>query len=177
VIELRTLRLRLVAGTLETARAEVNDREGLARLLDAVVPPDWPPPLNDANSARYFLDYLTKHPTAVGWMMWYFIRTDDGRAVAIGNGGFKGEPSAGSVEIGYSIVPQYQRRGFAGEAVQALLAWAIGHDSVQRVIAETLPESRASQALLRKLGFAEIEPSEPGVLRFQLEARKVAGGL
>jgi ribosomal-protein-alanine N-acetyltransferase len=167
VIELRTPRLRLVAATLEMAQAELNDRARLARLLGAELPPGWPPPFNDDDSARFFLEYLTRHPRAVGWMAWYFIHVAD-EPIAIGNGGFKGEPSGGSVEIGYSIVPQFQRLGFASEAVRALLEWAFSHDGVHRVIAETLPPLSASRALLRKLGFGQIDSVEPGTLRFAL---------
>jgi ribosomal-protein-alanine N-acetyltransferase len=171
VIELRTPRLHLIAATLELARAEVSDRSMLARLLDARLPSDWPPPLNDDDSARFFLDYLTKHPADAGWMAWYFVAVEDCERVAIGNGGFKGVPSDGAVEIGYSVVPRYQRRGFAGEAVRALVAWAFSHADVDRVVAQTLPELRASQALLRSLGFREAAALEAGTLRFELRNR------
>ena len=149
------------------ARAEVEDRVALEALLAARLPSDWPPPLNDDASARFFLNYLTQHPEAVGWMTWYFILVGGGGRVAIGNGGFKGEPVDGTVEIGYSIVPRYQRRGFANEAVRALLDWAFSDDRVDRVVAQTLPESHASQGLLHKLGFVETLRAEPGLLRFQ----------
>jgi RimJ/RimL family protein N-acetyltransferase len=124
--------------------------------------------LNDADSARFFLDYLTAHPDAVGWMLWYFILDQGGSRIAIGNGGFKGEPVEGTVEIGYSIVPEFQRHGYAFEGVGALVDWAFDHDDVRRVVAETLPELDGSQALLRKLGFRRtVHASEPGLLRFE----------
>ncbi len=167
MIELRTPRLHLIAATLDLARAEVSDRSVLARLLDARLPADWPPPLNDDASARFFLDYLTQHPADIGWMAWYFIAVEDGGRVAIGNGGFKGAPCGGAVEIGYSVVPRYQRRGFAAEAVRALIAWAFSDERVERVVAQTFPELHASQALLRKLGFSETAPIDPGTLRFE----------
>lgn len=53
MIELRSPRLHLIAATLEMARADVEDRVELARLLDARLP-EWPPPLNDDASARFF---------------------------------------------------------------------------------------------------------------------------
>ena len=68
---------------------------------------------------------------------------------AIGNGGFKGRPDAdGSVEVGYSVMENYQRNGFAPEAVEALVDWAFGYREVQRVIAQTLPELRPSIRVL-----------------------------
>lgn len=176
MIELHTPRLTLVAATLEIARAEVEDRATLATLLGARLPSEWPPPLNDDDSARFFLNYLTRYPDAVGWMAWYFILRNDRERVAIGNGGFKGEPVDGTVEIGYSILPRYQRRGFAGESIRALLERAFSHDAVRRVVAQTFPELNASQALLRKLGFLQIPSTEPGVLRFELEAPQTRAG-
>ena len=170
MIELRTPRLHLIAATSEVARAEVSDRSALARLLDARLPADWPPPLNDDESARFFLQHLTAHPSAVGWMIWYFVTVDEsGGRIAIGNGGFKGPPSDRAVEIGYSIVPAYQRRGFATEGVRALIAWAFSHDGVDRVVAQTLPESGPSQALLRSLGFRKMPQRKVGTLWFELE--------
>jgi RimJ/RimL family protein N-acetyltransferase len=157
------------------AEAELGDRAALSRALGAVIPKAWPPPLNDDESARYFLNYLTEHPDAVGWMMWYFIRDDGNSRVAIGNGGFKGAPENGAVEIGYSIVPEFQRQGYAAEAVRALIDWSFSHHEVTRVVAETLPELHASQALLRKLSFRDVQPKQPGVLRFELKKGSLAG--
>jgi len=155
----------LVVATVEIARA--NDRARLSELLNADVPEEWPPPLNDDASAKFFADYLAANPGAVGWALWYLV-LEAPRRVVIGNAGFKGKPFDGTVEIGYSIVPEFQRQGYASEAVEALIAWAFGNPGVKRVIAETLPDLHASQSLLRKLGFARIPGAgEPGALRFE----------
>ena len=168
MLDLHTPRLHLIAATLAMADAEASDRARLSILLRASLPLDWPPPLNDEASARWFTEYLRLHPAAVGWVMWYFILDDAGARRAIGNGGFKGEPNGGTVEVGYSIVPKFQRRGYATEAGGALVEWSLGHDTVNRVVAETLPELAASKAVLRKLGFQPAEgASAPGVLRFE----------
>jgi RimJ/RimL family protein N-acetyltransferase len=151
------------------AEAELHDRALLSRVLEAAVPDDWPPPFNDEDSARYFLDYLTAHPDAVGWMMWYFVRDGGDARIVIGNGGFKGAPVDAKVEIGYSIMPAFQRHGYATEAVSALIDWAFSHEPVTRIVAETLPDLHASQALLRKLAFREVQASHPHVLRFALD--------
>src|SRR6476469_4442706 len=50
VMKITTERLELIASTLELARAEIEDRDRFAQLLDARVPVDWPPPLNDTDS-------------------------------------------------------------------------------------------------------------------------------
>ena len=88
--------------------------------------------------------------------------------VAIGAGGYEGPPtSEGTVGIGYSILPEYRRHGFASEAVDGLLEHAYAHGDVTKVIAATLPELEASIGVLRKFGFELVgDGSEPGVVRF-----------
>ena len=41
--------------------------------------------------------------------------------------GFGGAPKDGRVVIGYSIAPEFRRRGVASEAVGALVTWALSH--------------------------------------------------
>lgn len=88
----------------------------------------------------------------------------------IGSAGYKGPPTAdGVVELGYGIVRDQQRRGFASEAVRGLLGRAFAEPAVGTVIAETLPELVGSIAVLTKCGLRPVgEGSEPGVIRFEL---------
>jgi RimJ/RimL family protein N-acetyltransferase len=166
--ELNTERLRLIPATLELADADLHNRMEFSHQLKATVLDGWPPPLNDASSMQYTIDYLRSHPEAVGWADWYLVAKKH-KPVAIGMGGFKGVPAAGTVEIGYSLLPVFQKQGYAMEAVAALLDWAFGHEEVDRVIAETLPELTPSIRLLEKSGFANIgKGSEEGVIRFEL---------
>jgi len=171
-IQLTTERLDLIAATPEMVRAEIEDRPRFSRLLGARVPEKWPPPLNDEESMRFALRYLETHPGASGWMQWYFILRGDGvdGRVAIGNGGFKGKPEPdGMVEVGYSVLEEYQKVGHGTEAVQALLSWAFGHQEVTRVTAETFPELTSSIRVLNKTGFVQIgKGSEERTIRFEL---------
>lgn len=166
-LTLNTPRLELVAATADLARAEMDDVPALARRLDATVAAEWPPPLNDRDSQAWTLRFLEQHPDGVGWAMWYFVRRAD--RAAVGVGGFKGLPSAdGTVEVGYSVLEAQQRRGYASEAVEGLVAWAFGHPEVTRVTAETYPELVASIGVLAKTGFTFIGPgSEDRVVRFE----------
>jgi len=171
VLHLRTERLQLVAATPELVRAERSGGKHLEKLLGAHVPPSWPPPLNDSTTLRWTIDYLAAHPDAVGWVCWYFLHREHAELRAVGQGGFCGLPTAdGTVEIGYSIVPECHRFGFAPEAVRALVAWAFGHAHVQRVIAHTLPTLMPSIRVLEKCGFhADGAGAEPGTLRYAME--------
>jgi ribosomal-protein-alanine N-acetyltransferase len=168
-ILLRTRRLLLKSATPEIAAADLRDQSEFARLLDAVVPSDWPPPLNDDNSKTFTLNYLENNPDAVGWSTWYFLLSgiSGERTQAIGIGGFKGKPAQGMVEIGYSVMPDRQRSGLASEAVAALVEWAFSQIEVELVTAETLPALVPSVRVLEKNGFHFLgEGSEPGVVRY-----------
>jgi ribosomal-protein-alanine N-acetyltransferase len=96
-------------------------------------------------------------------------RAAGGRTL-IGSAGYKGAPSPdGTVEVGYGIVRDQRRRGYASETVRGLLAHAFALPAVSRVIAETLPELEGSIGVLRKCGFRLIgDGCEPGVIRFEL---------
>ncbi len=170
VVLLRTPRLQLRSATAELAAADLNNRSEFSRLLEADVPEDWPPPLNDDDSKAFTLRYLADNPDADGWAAWYFLLPGkaDEKAQAIGIGGFKEKPSQqGMVEVGYSIMPDYHRLGFASEAAAALIDWAFSHPEVQLVTAETLPALVTSIRVLERNGFHLLgEGSEKGVVRY-----------
>ena len=170
-MKITTERLELIASTLELAHAEIEDRDRFAQLLDARVPVDWPPPLNDTDSMKWLLGFLEEHPDGTGWTNWYFVLRRDaaGERCVIGNGGFKGKPSAdGMVEVGYSIMQDRQRQGFAPEAVAGLIGWAFSHPEVTRVAAETFPELRASIRVMEKNGLIYCGPGlEEGTIRYE----------
>lgn len=167
----RTERLEIVCGNVELARAEVYNKQELPILLNAEVPDNWPPPLNDAASSEFFLNYAENNPDALEFGMWYIILVDGGRREAIGNIGFKGKPDGNNtVETGYSIMETHQKNGFASEAVKGLLEWVFKQPNVERVIAETLNDGFPSQKVLKNNGFTFVgEGTEPGVIRFELK--------
>jgi len=179
MLKITTGRLELIAGTQELARANIFNSTEFERLLDARVPDEWPPPLSDMDSMKWFERYLLEHPDSIGWVTWYFIlRTDDlGERVAIGNGGFKGKPdSDGTVEVGYSILEEFQRAGYATEAAKGLVSWAFEHEEVNRVIAETFPALVGSIGVLENIGLVFIgKGSEEGTIRYAITRREFEG--
>ena len=78
------------------------------------------------------------------------------------------------VEIAYGIVPDFERRGFATQVAAALTAHAFSTDSVRMVIAHTLPETNASNSVLKKCGFEFVgevtDPVDGLVWRWQRRA-------
>ena len=90
------------------------------------------------------------------WRHGFFVVERQSRVV-IGIAGFKGPPdSAGMVEIAYGIVPSFEGQGYATEAAEALVAFALDAGQVRLFRAHTLPESNASTRVLEKCGFRHI---------------------
>jgi RimJ/RimL family protein N-acetyltransferase len=174
-----TERLELVPATLELTRAALEGDRALAAGLGAFVPATWPPEFLDPPSLEFTLARLGKGAQQAGWWLHFVVLTHGatGRTL-VGSAGYKGPPSPdGTVEVGYGIVRDHQRQGYASEAVRGLLAHAFALPAVQCVIAETLPELAPSIGVLRKCGFRLIgEGSEPGVIRFQLRRAEYSMG-
>jgi [ribosomal protein S5]-alanine N-acetyltransferase len=166
---IQTSRLQLIPATVAHARAENNNRAEFAYLLQARVPDNWPPE-STADALPLFLEWLEAAPDSAGWFGWYALADDNGAdgPVLIGGGGFLGPPQDGQVGIGYSVLPQFQGKGYATEIAGALVQWA-QQQAVIRIVAETEWANPASVCVLGRLGFAETGPgSEPGGTMFEL---------
>jgi RimJ/RimL family protein N-acetyltransferase len=167
-----TPRLELMPATRDLIQAELRAPEELGRLLAAEVPESWPPELYDKAAAEYTIARLGEGPEQAGWWLHYIVlkSTQSRRRMLIGSSGFRGPPTAdGIVEIGYSVLTDFRRQGYATEAAQGLIAHAFAHPEVALVIAETLPDLFSSIGVLRKIGFRYVgEASEPGVVGYEL---------
>ncbi len=164
-------RLELVAATPELARADVGDRSRFAELLRARVPGDWPPELFDDDARAWLGRQLEERPESAGWWLWYLVRKGaPEERVVVGVCGYKGPPDEmGTVEVGYSVLAGERRRGYASEAVGALVDRAFADPAVTRVVAETYPELAPSIGVLEKQGFRFAgDGSEERVIRYEL---------
>jgi len=86
-----------------------------------------------------------------------FVLLHVASGLVIGAGGFKGPPGEdGAVEIAYGVVPDFQGKGYATEAAQALVDYAFSSDRVRVARAHTLPEMNASTRVLTKCGFKHV---------------------
>jgi RimJ/RimL family protein N-acetyltransferase len=174
--EIRTARLRLMRASPGHLRAELESPAALAAALGVDVAASWPPELYDADAIRWALGWLEAHPDDTRYGFYYVVETDPAtvtRPQAIGAGGYKGAPDdAGDIEIGYSIVAERRRRGYAREAVDGWLAHAFVDSRVRRVLAHTLPELEPSIAVLRSAGFRLVgaghDAQEPSAVQYDI---------
>jgi RimJ/RimL family protein N-acetyltransferase len=63
---------------------------------------------------------------------------------------------SGAVEFGYHIYRGYRHRGYATEAVQGLIDWAIRTQGVTRLVVSIAPTNQASKAIARRFGFRPL---------------------
>jgi ribosomal-protein-alanine N-acetyltransferase len=173
---LQSRRLTLIASTLAHLRTELESPEQLASLLNAVVSPEWPTGEYDRDAMEFFRARLEEGGEAVeGWYGWYAVREADreGPRALVGGAGYFGPPggppgSEGTVEVGYSVLPQWQRRGYASEMVRTLVEHAFTFAEVERIIAHTTEANPASIAVLLRCGFHSVGAGqEIGTLRFE----------
>lgn len=107
---------------------------------------------------QLYLEELESDQELLGWGVWLvFSQTDQ---QLIGDIGFKGKPVDGVVEVGYGISPDEQNKGYATEAVEALVNWAFQTGKVNKIVAETLKTNEASIRVLEKLFMNKVEQDE-----------------
>lgn len=160
-LRLHTHRLDLKPLPLEAAAALPEGREEASRALAAQLSPEWP--------GSHLFGLLRRHASAPAELacfgIWVMIERDDGRV--IGDVGFHGPPDeAGTIEIGYSVVPTRQGRGYAAEAARALVRWALSQPSVLCVVAGCDPHNLPSVRTLERVGFYRTGEAD-GELRWR----------
>lgn len=164
-------RLKLIPLTHEllqlchTNRAAMEQRIGL-NISAMQVAADYQAEIDDA-MLNFWLPKTLEHPDEYYWYTsWEIVLKSTN--VSIGGIGFAGYPNTdGETQVGYMIDELQQRRGYATEALQAIVEWAFQQDEVKIVIGQTPPDNLASQATLLKNGFVAAGEGKDGLLRFK----------
>ena len=145
-------RLRLVSMSPQFLAALLDGRREAAEgLLGAELPLDWPGRYE--RFLRLRLEQMQRDPSVQRWLARAMVlRHPDSRMV--GTIGFHDAPDErGGVEVGYSVQPEYRRRGYATEAVGALLEWAFAEQGIARFVASVRPDNEPSLRLIANFGF------------------------
>ncbi len=153
-------RVALVSLTEQIAAAILEGRRSDAQALGRfALPEDWP----DEHDRRFLaLRRREMHadPSRTPWLVRAIVLRSEERPM-IGHVGFHGPPGTNArhepraVEVGYTVFPTYRGRGYASEAVKALVHWARSQ-GVDHFVASIAPGNAASLALARRLGFREV---------------------
>ena len=150
-----TRRLRLIPFSLDLKKAAIHDKARLIEMLGVSIPEQWPDP-DLAEALPSFVENMENAPTYPVWDWLAIHRLDQ---AVIGDIGFVGGPDQdGVVEVGYSIVPEYRKQGYATEMARSLIEWAIQEKSIKGITAACLNDNIGSIKVLEKIGMRQVEP-------------------
>ena len=100
------------------------------------------------------INNLSQVESPTGFESWMIIRNDTFEI--IGDAGFKGFNYIDkNADIGYGIIKEERRKGYAEEAVKELIKWAFSKEIVKEITAGCLLDNVSSINLLKKLNFIE----------------------
>ncbi len=99
---------------------------------------------------RYLMEYREKVYAPQGFGVWTVLRKSDGRV--IGRAGLSAREGFDNYEIGFAIGCDYQRQGYAKEAVRAILEFANSKE-LGPINALVMKDNVASKGLLMSTGF------------------------
>jgi RimJ/RimL family protein N-acetyltransferase len=182
---LRTPRLELVAMTLDMVEAVMCGRRPDAEaLVRARMPERWPNPELVERAFTASLDSIRAEPHRSLWGNRVIIAhgegvegTATGERRVVGSVVFHGAPSfEGIAEIAYGVEEGSQGRGYASEAVDACVAWALAQERVLCVQAATFPWHQPSLRVLAKVGMVPIGSREHETLGEMLVFERRRGG-
>jgi len=159
-------RLELRAGNRDIYNIPFDDSAALGHALGVDIPDNWPVENYDDECLVWCRNMLDQDSAAEPWLLRYFIERESNTLVGFGGGGALKD---GAWTIGYSVLPQFRRRGYASEATAALIREAFTNEQVELIIAETYPELVASIGVMEKNGLRFVGPGNgERVIRYEL---------
>lgn len=112
----------------------------------------WESPYTQAEGEDMISRMMGRHPDTPGeWFQFAVALRSNGNL--IGECGAKTlDEDSRQAEMGYTLAPAHQGRGYATEAAAALLGYLFATRGKHRVIAYCDPRNAASERVLRRLG-------------------------
>ena len=167
--DLRAGSLRLVAISPAMLRVdEARDWPQLAAMLRAEVSAEWPPREWEPHVYRFILAQYEEFPATEGWHRYMVLSDGLGRQRRLVGAVGAFPKTGGEAEIGYSTLPEFQRRGLATAAARALTEWLLQQDGVAAVTACTYPPMGESIKVMERCGMRYVgDGDEPGSVKYR----------
>ena len=117
---------------------------------------------------EYLIPQVQENESHFEWFThWLIIDAD--KHVAVGGIGINGLPDEhGEVMLGYFVNVRFEGKSYASLATKTLSSWVFQNKDVKFIIADTLIDGFASQAVLRKCGF-EVRNKTDEIIRWELK--------
>lgn len=105
----------------------------------------------------YLVDKTSPVPNVPGtWFQLVVVEKEKGEVIGdIGIHFIEGDIENGQAEIGYTFAKQHQGKGYATEAVIAVIAFLFSELKKRRITAGIDPGNIASERLLQRIGFTK----------------------
>lgn len=158
----------LTAITPALLYAEEQSVQMLSNKLRARVTAEWPPEHWEPHVRRFIERQYADEPGTLGWHRYVLLPGwVPGQRTVVGVvGAFP--KLKGDVEIGYSTLPEFQRRGYATEAAVRLVEWLLKNPRVQSVSAQTFPRLPESIKVMESCGMRFVgDGDEAGTVRYR----------
>ncbi len=152
---LKTERLILIPFTTQICNNFINDDFSDLIKLGLKKGKGWPD--NDViETLTKIINNLSQLNSPTGFESWMIIKKDT--LEIIGDAGFKGlNFEENNIDIGYGIIKEERRKGYAKEAATELINWAFSNEIVKEITARCLINNISSINLLKKFNFKEIK--------------------
>jgi ribosomal-protein-alanine N-acetyltransferase len=155
---LLTNRLILIPFTIDICKHIINDNFEDVFEMGLKKGKSWPD--NDVmETLPKIINNLSKVEAPTGFESWMIIKKNS--LEIIGDIGFKGyNYQYENIDIGYGIIKEERRKGFAEEAATELIKWAFSTKNVKEITAKCLSDNISSINLLKKLNFIETKEKQ-----------------
>jgi ribosomal-protein-alanine N-acetyltransferase len=129
-------------------------------MLGARIPPGWPRDRQSRVGLAIHLAALREDRGEEPWRVRLIVLRGERRTV--GTVSLKGAPGPdGSVDLGWELELEDRGRGFATEAAQAVLRWALREPRVRRVTARIQDDNAPSIRVAERLGMRPTAERHP----------------
>ncbi|MDD3976574.1 GNAT family N-acetyltransferase [Methanomicrobium antiquum] len=147
---LKTARLTLIPADLSMLEYEINRNNFPKSLFGITVPKNWPHESVSRGVSEIFLTLFRENKL---YNYYWILNEESKKDILIGSGGFIVQDD-GTLELGYSVLKQFEDNGFASEAVSAIIKNVNGFKNNIRITAKTKKKNIASVRVLEKSGFS-----------------------
>jgi ribosomal-protein-alanine N-acetyltransferase len=167
--KLITERLILIPFTIQVCKNLLNDNYSDLENLNLKKGKSWPD--NDViETLPKIINNLSKVVFPTGFESWMIIKKETFEI--IGDLGFKGfNYKDENVDIGYGIIKEERRNGYAEEAVKEIIKWAFSNEILREITANCLTENMNSINLLTKFNFTKLR-TENGIIYWTLKKQE-----
>ncbi|MGB1216311.1 MAG: GNAT family N-acetyltransferase [Saprospiraceae bacterium] len=152
--------------------------EDAAFVLELVNTPKWLQNIGDRNihtleeAEEYIKARYKAQENELGFCNFVLLRKEDG--MTIGNCGIYNREGVEGVDIGFSLLPQFEKMGYAYEASSRIRDFAIETLNLKKISGITIKENIPSRNLLEKLGLTfkkniRIPNDDANLMLFEME--------